>query len=404
MKDAIKEYLDLTETQKRELWKNAVFVFDTNIFLNLYRYTEVTRESLLRAMQQLSDRIWMPKQVAQELMKDRTKVILDTLKIFDELKEEKDKFIKDCREKLRREAKDVKIDNMSKEIDKHIEILMKESNYIEKLEDDKILNQLLQLFEKKVGNGFTETELEEIKRKGIDRYSKQIPPGYKDFKKGEENNAFGDLIIWKEILSFAKSNKKDIIYVTGDQKEDWWNRVKGRTLGPRVELRKEFWEETNRNFHMYSMNGFLIQFKELQGTQIQQSAIDEVKNYERLTEENRRRIMHEQARRYETERLAMRRHHLTSMLHNLTQKQEAIERNLSEAEQALRIKKELLDSDITEVENLGRFFEDMKREQACLEDIIRQKTRIQKEMEELDWRRTKFMDLNERSEKDFDQL
>ena len=89
MKDAIREYLNLTEQEKQDLWKNAVFIFDTNIFLNLYRYTEDTRDSLLKAMEQLTDRIWMPKQVAQELMKDRTKVIFDTLKIFEELKDEK---------------------------------------------------------------------------------------------------------------------------------------------------------------------------------------------------------------------------------------------------------------------------------------------------------------------------
>ena len=38
MKNAVKEYLNLTDNEKEELWKNATFVFDTNIFLNLYRF------------------------------------------------------------------------------------------------------------------------------------------------------------------------------------------------------------------------------------------------------------------------------------------------------------------------------------------------------------------------------
>ena len=37
MKNAIREYLELKDEEKEELWNNAVFVFDTNVFLNLYR-------------------------------------------------------------------------------------------------------------------------------------------------------------------------------------------------------------------------------------------------------------------------------------------------------------------------------------------------------------------------------
>ena len=52
---------------------------------------------------------------------------------------------------------------------------------------------------------------------GNDRYEKKIPPGYKDAIKKSgilDNNAYGDLIVWKEILRFSKKEKKNIIYVT----------------------------------------------------------------------------------------------------------------------------------------------------------------------------------------------
>lgn len=401
MKEAVKEYLNLTEQEKQDLWKNAVFVFDTNIFLNLYRYTEDTRESLLKAMEQLSDRIWMPKQVAQELMKDRTKVIFDTLKIFEELKEEKNKFINNCREKLRRENKDKKIDEMSKAIDKHIEGLIKESNYIEYVDDDKILNQLLNLFEKKVGIGFTDTELDEIKKEGTNRYSKQIPPGYKDFKKGEENNAFGDLIIWKEILLFAKNNQKDIIYVTGDQKEDWWDRVNGRTLGPRVELRKEFCEETKKNFHMYSMNGFLVHFKDMQGSPIQQSAIDEVENYERILAKKQRSIKEEYRRRRELEHMEMDRHHLMMVLNELSEKQVGAENRINELQQIIKNNDIQATKNVTEFEKYNRLLDELNGNQAHLANIIQKKNNIQKEIEHLTWKREKLINSYESREEEF---
>lgn len=381
MKNAIKEYLELSKTEKAELWKNAVFIFDTNIFLNLYRYTEITRESLLKAMQQLSDRIWMPHQVAQELMKDRAKVIFDTLKIFDELNEEKEKFIANCREKLRRESKDTKIDNMSKEIDRHIKILKSESNYIKKVDDDEILNKLLKLFEDKVGAGFSESELDSIKREGVERYSRQTPPGYKDYKKGEENNAFGDLIIWKEILQYAGANKKDIIYVTGDQKEDWWNRTNGRTLGPRVELRKEFAEKTNQKFHMYNMNGFLTYYKELQGTSIQQSAIDEVKSYEKFLEERHRVLRRQELVRRNCDDIDIQTQRLEMILHDLDEKQKFAKKRLN----LLRheVPEDPSKLSLAEIEETRRTVSELQQLQAYLYELSHQKADVSKRLEQL---------------------
>ncbi|MPM38745.1 hypothetical protein SDC9_85375 [bioreactor metagenome] len=40
----------------------------------------------------------------------------------------------------------------------------------------------------------------------------------------------------------------------------------GKTIGPRVELRKEFYEATNQTFHMYNMNTFLEEFSPDQGS------------------------------------------------------------------------------------------------------------------------------------------
>ena len=33
--------------------------------------------------------------------------------------------------------------------------------------------------------------------------------------------------------------------------------VKGKTIGPRFELRREFYKETNQKFHMYTMSSFI---------------------------------------------------------------------------------------------------------------------------------------------------
>ena len=79
MKNAIKEFLEPTNDEKQELWEKCVFVFDTNVLLNLYRYSAKTRTSLLAAFESFKDRIWIPYQVAFEFMRKRCEVCFETV-------------------------------------------------------------------------------------------------------------------------------------------------------------------------------------------------------------------------------------------------------------------------------------------------------------------------------------
>ena len=88
-------------------------------------------------------------------------------------------------------------------------------------------------------------------------------------------------MVWKQILEYSRDNKRDIIYVTHDQKEDWWEQSKGKTIGPRVELRKEFANITKQNFYMYSMESFLEQYSKHKGQTADQSVIEEVIDIEK---------------------------------------------------------------------------------------------------------------------------
>lgn len=98
-----------------------------------------------------------------------------------------------------------------------------------------------------------------------------IPPGYKD--KSKEENQSGDLIIWKEILKVAKDKKKHVIFVSGDNKSDWWHRGDGKNLYPRFELVDEFRcvtevkgsegseQEMGKSFHIVSLSKLLKMFE-----------------------------------------------------------------------------------------------------------------------------------------------
>ncbi len=274
MREAIKEYIEYNEEEKKQLWKTATFVFDTNVFLNLYRYSTKTREQLIEAFEKLDTRIWMPYQVAKEYCKNRYKVIGEANNRCSKIQSDANKDINEWLKELRVEGDDKDAEKLRGYIEKWLHE-KKEKNYSTfNLMNDEVFEKLLDIFDKKTGAPFDDTQREEIEKEGGNRYSHQIPPGYRDSAKSE--NCYGDLFVWKEIIAYAKNNKVDIIFVTSDQKPDWWNIVDGKTVGPRVELRKEFYEEARKKFHMYTMASFLSFYGEQKGKAIDKTTIDEV--------------------------------------------------------------------------------------------------------------------------------
>ena len=260
MRNAIAEYLEYSDEEKKILWENATFVFDTNVLLNLYRYSKETRDILLDSMKQIKDRVWMPYQVAYEFMKDRDKTIYDTTHRYDKLQKSSEKFLKECCDELRLKPSDEELIKLKNSIQEWLDKKEKRNNEGLNATEDAILETLLILFDGKVGNSFSSDELEKIYNDGKERFRKKIPPGYKDDKKcseTDENNMYGDLILWKQILDYAKQNQKSIIFITHDQKEDWWYILHGQTIGPRIELKKEFMEYTKQQFHMYNMETYI---------------------------------------------------------------------------------------------------------------------------------------------------
>lgn len=287
MRTKVSEFIELTDAEKEALWETATFVFDANVLLNLYRYSKETRDALLEAIQSIGQNIWIPYQVAYEFMTRRCGVIYESQDRYRLLEKDARTFITQCTTNLRLNRTE-SIEELEKFIFGWIKNQKEQDTLVSSPLDDVILNKLLDLFDNKTGDPTTEDQLNQIKEEGRERYDKKIPPGYEDAKKRSEisdNNAFGDLILWKQICSYASNNNKDVIFVTHDQKEDWWNTVSGKTVGPRPELRSEFSKENNRLFHMYTMNGFIEQSSMVKGNAPNQRVIDEIADVE-WSEEN----------------------------------------------------------------------------------------------------------------------
>lgn len=124
-------------------------------------------------------------------------------------------------------------------------------------------------------DGFTKEEIAKLEKEADERYAKKVPPGYKDNKK--DSNKYGDFIIWKETLRFAKEKSCSIIFVTRDLKEDWFQVLHGMTCGPCQKLLEEFKQYSPEgNFHIYTLDQF-ISFANEENKVLDKNDISEVK-------------------------------------------------------------------------------------------------------------------------------
>ena len=86
----------------------------------------------------------------------------------------------------------------------------------------------------------------------------KIPPGFKDDRKADDG--VGDFLIWLTILEIAKQ-KKHVIFVSGDEKNDWFYISEKQALYPRFELIIEFQEiSKGKTFHILKLSELLNLF------------------------------------------------------------------------------------------------------------------------------------------------
>ena len=274
------------------LWTEAVFVFDTNVLLSLYRLPEKARKDLLSIFFKLKTKIWIPHYVAMEYYRKRIEVIYDQERAYKNILQIFEENEKGVLNQLRGfkhpfidgEAISKTFSSNCCDIRKEIE--KKRKKHPDWHKKDIVENKLNKIFKNKIGSAYDQKRLDEIYSLGKNRYDKDIPPGYKD--KDNDNSdktntrKFGDLIIWFQIMDKAKELKKPIIFVTDEQKEDWWWKISDHTLGPRYELKKEIKEYASVGFHMYKTDKFMKFAGEFLRITYSKGSIEDVK---KLTDE-----------------------------------------------------------------------------------------------------------------------
>jgi hypothetical protein len=282
MKKLFPGYFRPDETEIKQIWSEGLIAFDANVLLNLYRYSDETREEFLRILNLFKEKLILPNRAAQEFFSNRLDVIvkqeMSYVETLGEIKKLEDKFANARQHPFLSQDLLARLTKLFREVAEELEVRQKQ--YFDQINDDPLLLKLDEIFADRILSGFSKERLIELSEEGKRRYSDNIPPGYGDVGKSEDGDPlrkFGDFFLWKELLEHGKEQKRPIIFVTDDKKEDWWLKVKGRTLGPRPELIAEFREHAGQMFHMYLPDRFLEWASKQRGEEVKPAAISEVR-------------------------------------------------------------------------------------------------------------------------------
>lgn len=278
MRSKFPGYYRPTEAEFKDLWENGLFILDTNVLLDLFRYSDETVSALIKNISNLDRRVWIPYRVSLEYHRSLNEVISSQINSYKRTIETLEDFKKQLDAKRSHPFLD---NNLHDEIrafcEKFDSELSKKRDAVELLiTENPIKEQISNLLDDKVGDGFGKDKIEQICSDGKSRYAEKRPPGYMDCKGKHGVDMYGDLIIWNEIIEKSKTEKCHIVLITGDVKEDWFLKHSGKTLGPRPELIHEFRTETNQLFYAYPTNQFLEFSNKYFQSNIDKQVIDEV--------------------------------------------------------------------------------------------------------------------------------
>ena len=253
--DGFEYYRTPTDEDYQHVLKTGLVVLDTNVLLNLYRYTADAREDLLSVLAHLGDRLWIPRQVMEEFWRNREGVLRDrpedTRKTIAELETLLSQGLGHISTWANRVSlPDAKLHPLLGDLATAVHAVTEWIATEGEAGDlsmntslDPVLRAMEPLVQGKIGEDFTHEERQAAEQEGGRRLADRLPPGYKDGK-------IGDYLVWEQTLKESSRRADDVLFVTGDVKEDWWRIEKGQKRGPRKELFDELMARSGRRLFM----------------------------------------------------------------------------------------------------------------------------------------------------------
>ena len=291
MRKEFEWYFPASEEEVNSIWKKGVLTIDANVLLDLYRYHESTRNALIGSLKEFKGRLWLSNQAAEEFIRNRSNVIVSSEKALKQAIDEVEK-LKNNLDSTLSQLKGNRIipaeigEKLAADIYPIISSALEKiegarSDYPQYLKDDPILDELTGMFENSIGESLPEPDIQELRKEAEERKKNKVPPGYMDDDK-DGDRQFGDFFLWRQILLKSKADAAPIIFVTSERKEDWWEKISGKTIGPRPELLREAYQFGGQRIFIYQTDRFLEYSSQHSGSAVDSSAVDEIRAVDSL--------------------------------------------------------------------------------------------------------------------------
>jgi hypothetical protein len=293
--DGFEAYQTPTEADYRRLLTDGIVVPDTNVFLNLYRYNIQTRSDLFAVLMALGDRLWIPHQVAVEFWRNREAELQDPRDIsitVRDLASQRDKSISifrtwanrvDLREERTAQLVGVLTQAFATIITAVTELADNDAlDFSRNTNKDAVLLALEPIMRGRIGSALDKHEYAEAIVEAKRRADSKIPPGFKDSGKGPLLSA-GDYLVWLQIIRHAKIEQRDVLFVTGDTKEDWWRKVRGELRGPLPELVEELKDQASVRLFMLRPKSLLLQARQALRIKVHDESVQDIERVDQLS-------------------------------------------------------------------------------------------------------------------------
>jgi hypothetical protein len=204
--------------------EDSLVVFDANVLLNLYRFPAKASQDLLRIMEALHGRVWLPHHVALEYHRNRLAVVAEQKRRFREVTGVVDGVVAT----LEGELQKLQLQKRHSTIDPGAfletvrtavaefrgQLTEQEAAFHDVTDDDDIRNRLATIFSDHVGTPPPDQSwISNLEKEGKDRYATKTPPGYLDqSKEGQSfvhrgllySREYGDLVLWEQLIAHQR--------------------------------------------------------------------------------------------------------------------------------------------------------------------------------------------------------
>ncbi len=287
-------YRTPTDSDYRAILTHGLVVPDANVLLNLYRYDDDAREALVAVLRALGDRLWVPHQVLVEFWRNRESVLRDprdVQKTVRDLGELRDRALRAFRTWANRVSlPEEQAARLSQPLSGAFAALTDNVNASDMDEAatfardtgcDSVLMELEPVLLGRCGLPLSEDEHRAAVQEGLRRVAARLPPGYMD-KKKEDDTSAGDFLVWEQTLLEACRRQVDVLFVTGDVKEDWWREESGERRGARLELVQEMQKRAGVRLLMLRPTSLLEHARRHLGVEVRPESVQEAERIEQF--------------------------------------------------------------------------------------------------------------------------